>query len=343
MELREYDYISERSDTLPRGTLEATQKVLTGISSNNAQLIDKVLNGGYIESPAGWKWGGYYRVVLSKTEIKAIFDDLIKAEGLVDIGQVDSKKTLNKLKRLIACWARPLHETPETYDEYKSKQVYFDLRGMSFDSFLDLIFDHPVTDKTKKEKEWYWNLDVNRWVDWDKPHVVDLYGELFSRSEELIARYPKEKLEQGFWFMMGSSLEFSVYELLHDDELEVGLKEKLIGSMYPLYEKLYLRDTLEGCSCYMWWDSLGSEFSTPGAKGPLNYDDDRRIQDAMFSTLVRILALDSEICQLAALHGLNHLDHPDTEKAIKDFIKKNRQLTKEQIEYANRSITGDNL
>jgi hypothetical protein len=168
MDLREYDYITERSDTLPKGTLEATRKVLADSLSANTHLIDKVLSGGYIEPPAGYKWHGYYRIILSKPEIKAIFDDLIKAESLVSAKQPDSEKALTKLGRLISCWSHPLHETPESYEEYKSKQIFYDLKGISFDAFLDLIFEHPVSKDTKTSKAWYWQVPIDRWIDMDK-------------------------------------------------------------------------------------------------------------------------------------------------------------------------------
>jgi len=344
MDLREYDYITERSDTLPKGTLEATQKVLASISSGNAPLVDRILNEGYIEPPTGYKWHGYYRIILSKAEINAIFEDLIKAEGLLNPEEPDAKKASHKLARLIACWSRSLHETPETYEDYKSKQAYFDLRGMSFEAFLDLLFEHPVADKNKKEKEWYWNLDVNRWIDMDRAHVAALYVELFSRSGELLTCYSKDKLEQGLWFIMGaSSLDFAAGELLRDEGLEMGLKEKMIESMYFLYEKLFYSETLEGNSCYMWWDVFARDYAFPGSRDPANAESEERIQTAMFRTLVKILALDSDLCQYAALHGMNHLRHPDTEKAVQDFLKKNRHLTADQIDYAKKCITGDVL
>jgi hypothetical protein len=185
---------------------------------------------------------------------------------------------------------------------------------------------------------------MNRWIDMDRPHVVDLYVELFSRSDELLTRYPKDKLEQGFWFIMGpSTLDFTVGELIRDDGLEIELKERLIGSMYFLYEKLYYKDTLQGNSCYMWWDSICYSYCVPGQRDPANDEADRRIQDTMFRTLVSILGLDSEICQGAALHGMNHLRHPDTEKVIQDFLRKNTHLTEDQIKYARLCITGDAL
>lgn len=330
MDLREYDYITERSDTLPEGALKSIQKILTDAGSDSTPLIDVVLKGGYIEPPSGYKWQGCYKVTLAHPQIETIFRELIRAEGMAEADPKEQKR----IKRFVACWSRVLHETPESYESYKSRQAYFDLRGMSFGAFADLIFDHPVADKSRESKQWYWSLPIERWIDWDKTEVVELYGELFLRSDELHTRYSKAQLEQGFWFLMGSSLEFTPDELIRDDELSIALKEKLIKSMYFLYEKCFYAEPLE-TSCYMWWDSYSR---IPGLKDPTG-----RIQEAIFETLVRILALDSEICQLAALHGMNHLGHPDTEKVIGEFIRKNRELTLEQIDYAKKCITGDIL
>jgi hypothetical protein len=58
------------------------------------------------------------------------------------------------------------------------------------------------------------------------------------------------------------------------------------------------------------------------------------MQDVMFQTLVRILSLDSETCQTAALHGLGHLHHPETKTLIDRYLAEHPSLTKERKEYA---------
>jgi hypothetical protein len=57
------------------------------------------------------------------------------------------------------------------------------------------------------------------------------------------------------------------------------------------------------------------------------------MQDVIFQTLTAILAIDSDICQRAALHGLGHLHHPETGNLIQRYIAEHPALTKEQIEY----------
>ena len=58
------------------------------------------------------------------------------------------------------------------------------------------------------------------------------------------------------------------------------------------------------------------------------------MQDVIFETLARILALDSSNCQRAALHGLGHLHHPDTSKLINEYLQKNPSISAELREYA---------
>ena len=70
-------------------------------------------------------------------------------------------------------------------------------------------------------------------------------------------------------------------------------------------------------------------------------EETRIIQDAMFCTLKKILELESEYCQEAALHGLGHLRHPETKIAIEAYLRKNSRLSKEQKKYAKACITGD--
>ena len=58
------------------------------------------------------------------------------------------------------------------------------------------------------------------------------------------------------------------------------------------------------------------------------------MQDVMFETLSRILELDSPTCQGAALHGLGHLHHPDTEQLIRRYIERNKSIDPALREYA---------
>ena len=164
-----------------------------------------------------------------------------------------------------------------------------------------------------------------------------LFAELFGHSAELLDRYSREQLDQGIWAMMRSGFEGNVDDLIwgenpwrKEEGLDVAEKERLIRSMYDLFAGLFSVDPLEGSSD-MWWDRIAHYY--PG-KHSREHGDTRRVLDAMFGTLVRILELKSEPCQLAALHGLGHLQHPDTERVITDHIRAYPKLSDDHKEYA---------
>ncbi len=138
---------------------------------------------------------------------------------------------------------------------------------------------------------------------------------------------------------MGGGLDnYTAYDLVWRNNLQIEVKEKLIYSMYDLYGNVFIKDPLM-YTCDMWWDSFAYSFFRINPKENVEH---QRIQDAMFHTLQKILLLDSVDCQSAALHGLGHLRHPDTAKIINNYILKNRtSLSDDKIAYAEACITGD--
>lgn len=338
MDLREYEYITKRPDTFPRSTLRDIRLILSKLGSRNVSLIDKILHNGYIEPPESYKWHGCYKIILTDVEKSMVLEDLkaahAPATGDAPIGALDRRY----LEQYISYWSRSIIESPQSYDEYKLHQTYYDLRNISSDNFWNFIFDHEIDDREDGRQSWSTQYDM--WIEYDCDQIVDLYVELFERSGELLAIFPKEKLEQGFWVLMGGGLECSVYNLIWKDALDIALKEKLILSIYYLYKNLYDQEPLE-TSSNMWWDSLAYSFYQGGPRDPVNDPNDKRIQDVMFGALKKILLLKSDPCQMAALHGLGHLRHPDTKSIIDKYIEDNSNLNDSQIAYAKACIEGD--
>jgi hypothetical protein len=58
------------------------------------------------------------------------------------------------------------------------------------------------------------------------------------------------------------------------------------------------------------------------------------MQNAMFETLSQILSLPSLECQRAALHGLGHLHHPDTEALVLRYLERNESIEPSHRVYA---------
>jgi hypothetical protein len=83
----------------------------------------------------------------------------------------------------------------------------------------------------------------------------------------------------------------------------------------------------------MWWDSLCYDWHCGNRKRERG-GEHLQLQEVIFQTLASVLAIDSQICQAAALHGLGHLHHPQTTELIERYLREHASLSKERKEYA---------
>lgn len=207
----------------------------------------------------------------------------------------------------------------------------YDLRKCSYDEFLEFVFDHPV-----KKERWYWRTKVE--IIFDAVHNTELLTELFSNARPLLERYSREQLDQGFWALQ-SGVDGLLPYVMFDQSVPFEKRADCIRSMFFLYRDLFAVDDL-GTSCNMWWDCISSS-NQVGWRSQSILGDNIKVQDVMFETLTKILYLESEECQGAALHGLGHLRHPNTEKVIRDWIATQPDLPEDDLEFAEACITGD--
>lgn len=335
MDLREYDHIAQQPDTWPRSTLRKMRRALESIGSSGAPLIDKILRTGYLEPPLEYKYHGFYRIILTRDEQEHILKGLERARDEL-AARVESplaKDLQDELvfrRRYVDGWIRTMTEEPIPWEIAKARQVYFDLRHADLLQFQAFIFDHAVPERTHDEN---WYFDSNLWIDYDEEINADLFMKLFKGSRELLDKYPRGQIEQGCWAMMSDGLDGDVHQLIWDSKIDTQTKERLIESMFDLYANLFSTDPLETAG-FMWWDSLAYDFNPMNRADPEGNEEHRRIRDAMFRTLTRILQLEPLACQRAALHGLNHVLHPDTETVIDEYLAKSTELTEDDRKYA---------
>jgi hypothetical protein len=203
-----------------------------------------------------------------------------------------------------------------------------DISRFSFDEFVSFLFDQDVPPKTSKRDPWYWHTEI--------AYVPDLicsyYVKLFRQPQFLRARFSKAQLEQAFWAIQSRNLDCSVPRIIWDPVLPFAAREECVRTMADLFRTLFASEPLE-TSVQMWWDSLCYDWHC-GNRNRERGGEDEQMQDVIFHTLTSILAIDSHICQGAALHGLGHLHHPETENLIQRFIAEHPDLSKDQREYA---------
>lgn len=207
-----------------------------------------------------------------------------------------------------------------------------DIQNVSFEEFVGFLFDHDVIPipeyATNDPGPWYWNIEVT----FDSLRVVRYYRRLFSEPNFLVDLFSEEQLEQGFWAIQSGSIECSVSEVIWDEHIDFEERSSCISSMYFLFDRLFREHPLENAP-HMFWDSLAYDWYC-GNRSRSNGGEDLLVQDSMFQTLTKILRIDSDHCRFAALHGLGHLMHPDTERVIDQFLRGSETISDELVEYA---------
>ena len=200
-----------------------------------------------------------------------------------------------------------------TADIVRGANTVYDIRESSFDDFVAFLFERDIP--PEKSRPWYWNAQVI----FDLDRVCEYYVRMFREPEFLVERFSKGQLEQGFWAIQSSTLGCSAYRLVWNTDLPFARREECVRSMLLLFRNLFATEPLVNAVC-MWWDSFCYDWHCGNRKRERG-GEDAAMQEVMFETLTQILALPSEICQGAAIHGLSHLHHPAAGEAIRSYLE----------------------
>jgi hypothetical protein len=203
-----------------------------------------------------------------------------------------------------------------------------DISEFSFEEFIDFLFDRDIPPPTEKWNPWYWHAEIM----FDPQRVYSYYTQLFRQPRFLLARFSKTQLDEGFWGIQSDNLRCSVRLLIWNTDLPLSNREQCVRTMVNLFRDLFAIEPLD-TAVQMWWDSLCYDWHC-GNRSRLRGGEDLSMQNVMFESLVEILAMDSEHCQDAALHGLGHLHHPATEQIIQSYLAQHPSLDKNRRDYA---------
>jgi len=203
-----------------------------------------------------------------------------------------------------------------------------------FERWVDAVFDRPVG-----KPEWYWAPEFDeQWesLGLDGPTTVAYLTRLY-RESSVLSRFPLEQVAQGIWFLVSESSPGQPSHYLLDGAIPLDRRVTCIRSIATFFRNFVAvaapgasdadRNPFHG-ACYMWWDIFPARWSGNEAS---------EIDDACLRTMVEVLQLPSELCQLSALHGLNHwhLGHADyVERTIDAFLDRADDITPRIREYA---------
>lgn len=223
--------------------------------------------------------------------------------------------------------------------------MYYDLRNVRFEDFLDFIFDHPVAPQfseanwgriTKSTDCWYDSIELD--IDFDPARNCEYLALLCSDPLAVRGRYSRSQLEQGFWWMQTSFNDGSATDILWTGSLPAARRIALVRAMYFLYAGLFAVEPLHRAP-YMWWENIARRI--PGYTGSITWGADRKyIEEAIFQTLAELLELEAEHCRIDALRGLAYLAHSDKQRLIRDYLDRHAEINDEHRRHAEGAIGG---
>ena len=213
----------------------------------------------------------------------------------------------------------------------------------AFDAWFRHTFDRPPEDLTKPL--WYNRIDrpPSEWeqrpaVERDDPVATAMrIRHLFSNAGTLLDPYSDDQVGHGLDVIVNGSIDGEIYALANRD---VPLELRLSGlrSIVTLFREVFAlrlrdpgrRDGQLGTICFMFWDV--ANLANPDG-------------DTVLDVLEDTLALASEPCQRAALHGLGHeywsaRNRDDVTAIVDRWLRRHPQITDELRAYADNARVG---
>lgn len=212
----------------------------------------------------------------------------------------------------------------------------FALSALSYPQFLDFFFDRPIV--SDKEQYDLFRGGFDGFIA-SNPATVVAHLEAMCRGfSELTKVYSHQELDQGLWAVFGAGI--SCEQFLFDPAVDLALRIDCIESMHLPFRDVVAHSSLgkEESFYFMWWDMILHTFWHIYYSTDDNYHklpaDGKQMFDAMYQTLLRILALNHRGCQWSALHGLGHLRHPLGREAVQNYLDVHRrELTDEDLKW----------
>ncbi|WP_230661584.1 hypothetical protein [Psychrobacter sp. I-STPA10] len=235
---------------------------------------------------------------------------------------------------------RYIRNTPLTWAEYQTQQNYLNLENGCYQDFLQFI-THANISLEFDNRVYETPQPAQNWIDGNPPQLLAYYRQFFQQSDVLFNQYGLKKMNDALSFIL-SHFDYGFETLAYDSRIDFEARKTVIEAIYDLYAKLFVSDAIEHHR-YMLWDGLAFSYTMELFSYHCKEEDIIPLQNVMFATLNKILQLDSKECQYGALHGLNHLQHPDTKTSIEQYIATQADLDNldyDDIKFARACITG---
>jgi hypothetical protein len=212
----------------------------------------------------------------------------------------------------------------------------FDLSALTYPEFLAFFFDRPIVGDDKEYD--LFRSGIEYFIASKPTVVVEHVQKMCREFSELTKVYSHEQLDQGLWAVFGAAIECE--QFLFDPTVDLGLRVDCIESMYVPFRDVVAHSAIGKWDSFywMWWDMILHTFWNMADDYKCDYselsDDGKRLVEAMYLTLLNILALPHPGCQWSALHGLGHLHHPLRWSAVESYLNVHRnELSDEDAQW----------
>lgn len=218
----------------------------------------------------------------------------------------------------------------------RGSSVQIDLTNATADEFVRFWFDHEIDPRAvgpRADPTYAWYGEGVE-IAFDPVRHAENFVELLSCPERLRG-YSTSQLEEGFWAMWSPLVTGALPRaVIWSATVPWTLRERVIRSMVQLFEGLFATEPLETAS-YMWWDMIAFPLENPAASDANRFPDAASVHAVIFDVVREILQIEAEPCQKAALHGLNHLRHPDGPNVVRKWLDAHPSLDPKLAAYAN--------
>jgi hypothetical protein len=217
-----------------------------------------------------------------------------------------------------------LTEQPSGIPGFRAEE--FDLSSLSYRQFLAFFFDRPIVGD--KEEYNLFRPGIDHFVALDPTTVVSHVQAMCTDFSDLTKVYSHKQLDQGLWAVFGAAI--CCERFLFDPIVDLGLRINCIESMYLPFKDVIAHSTIDKRDSFywMWWDVILHTFWQEADEFKFDYlgltNDSKQIVEAVYQTLLKILALNHPACQWSALHGLGHLYHPLVRETVQSYLSVHR-------------------
>jgi hypothetical protein len=201
----------------------------------------------------------------------------------------------------------------------------------SFEEWLRAVVDHPVADPAR-----YWQDGFDE--EWDALAMTSTLAvshlTRLLRNPDVLAPYSLDQVAQAIWFLVSESSPVDVSDTLLDPDVSTGSRLECIQAMGHFFGHFVAvvapgaaeADDEFHTACFMWWDMF-----------PVWRDQraEPSFTQACLEVMRGSLELPSDLCQLSALHGLNHwyLHYGREADSIADAFLQSKSVSAKVREY----------